>query len=418
MVVEVRVQWRTSQTSSSIRTPGERDTPWRPEQTPRRNWGELFPTGECSRGDLQRRHLSSIATKTRGAAFYRSPRNCFALAYVSQTQSAHTRGRATPARYISCALHYWSGVGGDHRLAVHQPRHFEVARNSSARNHRIGATTRDEFGQLAHAFDQMTENLSASRDELEKEVGERKRAEAVLAQQAEELERSNQELDSFAHTASHDLKAPARRMAQFCQLLERKCKGVLDEKASGYISIIADNAAQMRTLIDDVLVFAKAGTGPREVGAVDLNTVARRAKTNLEMEIAESGAEVQVDILPTVAGHETDILLLFQNLIANAVKFCGENTPKVTVAAHLTDDVWDIEVRDDGIGIDATNQERIFAPLTRLHTAGEYQGSGIGLATCKKIVERNGGQIRVRSKSGCGSSFHFTLPTSTTNEAA
>ena len=288
-------------------------------------------------------------------------------------------------------------------------------------SHRIGTTKRDEFGQLAGAFDQMAEDLSAStasRDELEKEVAERKRAEAVLAQQAEELERSNQELDSFAHTASHDLKAPARRMAQFCELLERKYKGVLDEQASKYISIIADNAAQMRVLIDDVLVFAKAGTEPREAAAVDLNAVALLAKSNLSVEIAERGAEVQIENLPTVAGHETDILLLFQNLIANAVKFCRENTPKVTVTARLNGDAWDIEVRDNGIGIDAKNQECIFAPLTRLHTDAEYQGSGIGLATCKKIVERNGGGIRVRSAVGRGSSFYFTFPASTTNEAA
>ena len=226
----------------------------------------------------------------------------------------------------------------------------------------------------------------------------------------DQLAEKQEEMERFAFVAAHDLKAPPRRMAQFSRLLEKRCTDALDDKAKEYVSFVADNASQMGALVDSLLRFARAGRKERDTKLVDLNVVAQQAKANLEAAIEECGAQVQVELLPSVVGHETDFLLLLQNLIANAVKFCDNNTPAVSVSAHLDSDLWRIEVRDNGIGIAAKDQKRIFAPLTRLHTDSEYQGTGIGLATCKKIVERNDGQIGVTSNPGCGSSFHFTLP--------
>ena len=225
-----------------------------------------------------------------------------------------------------------------------------------------------------------------------------------LAEQREEMAR-------FAFAAAHDLKAPLRRMAQFAQLLERASNGALGEKAKQYLSFVVNNAEQLGGLVDDLLAFARAGREERDAIVVDLNAMALQAKTNLEIVINENDAQIQIGDLPSILGHKTDFLLLFQNLMANAVKFRGDNPPTVTVSAHRGDEIWNVEVRDNGIGIATEDQKRIFAPLTRLHSESEYTGSGIGLATCKKIVERNGGQIGVTSSPGCGSSFHFTLPT-------
>jgi PAS domain S-box-containing protein len=226
----------------------------------------------------------------------------------------------------------------------------------------------------------------------------------------EELRRSNAELEQFAYIASHDLQEPLRAMAGMVQLLKKRYQGQLDARADEYIGHAVEASTRMQTLIQDLLEYSRVDRRGRPIEAVSAESCLQAALKNLGTAIQESHAEIISDPLPTVHADSTQLTQLFQNLIGNSIKFRGEKEPRVQVTATQLNDSWQFAVRDNGIGIDPQYFERIFLVFQRLHTRREYQGTGIGLALCKKIVERHGGSIWLESHHGEGSTFYFTLP--------
>jgi len=244
-----------------------------------------------------------------------------------------------------------------------------------------------------------------------RDVTDRKNAERELEAKAEELSRSNQELEQFAYVASHDLQEPLRMVSNYTQLLARRYKDKLDQDANEFIDFAVDGAKRMQALIHDLLQYARVGTRGREMKPTPAAKVITEALTNLAGAIDEAKAQVDVSPMPTVNCDSGQLTLVFQNLIGNAIKFRrAEGTPTVRVTAEQADDVWVFAVRDNGIGIDPKYFDRIFQMFQRLHTRTEYPGTGIGLALCKKIIERHGGRIRVESTPGQGTTFSFTMP--------
>jgi PAS domain S-box-containing protein len=236
------------------------------------------------------------------------------------------------------------------------------------------------------------------------DITESKRAE-------EELARSNKELQQFAYVSSHDLQEPLRMISSFVQLLEKRYKGKLDQDADEFIGFVVEGTSRMQRMIQDLLTFSRVQTQGAEFAPVDANEVFEKAVFNLLVLIKETGAVVTKDELPIVMGDETQLIHLFQNLIDNAIKFrrAGEN-PKVHISAQKMGNDWVFSVKDNGIGIDPQYFDRIFIIFQRLHSREAYEGTGIGLAVCMRIVERHGGRIWVESEPGRGSLFHFTLP--------
>jgi PAS domain S-box-containing protein len=243
-----------------------------------------------------------------------------------------------------------------------------------------------------------------------RDVTERQRAEQALAEKARELARSNTELEQFAYVASHDLQEPLRMVSSYTQLLARRYKGKLGSDADDFIAYAVDGAARMQRLIQDLLTYSRVGTKGREFVPADCERLLDQVLGDLKVAIEESGAVVTRDALPIVRGDETQIGQLLQNLIGNALKFHNQESPHVHVSSKRNGKEWIFSVRDNGIGIDAQYAERIFVIFQRLHRRDEYPGTGIGLAVCKKIVERHGGRIWVESNQEKGATFYFTLP--------
>jgi PAS domain S-box-containing protein len=243
-----------------------------------------------------------------------------------------------------------------------------------------------------------------------RDVTEIKKAEEELVQLTEELKRSNADLEQFAYAASHDLQEPLRVVAGFVKLLERRYKGRLDEKADEFIEYTVDGVRRMQALIRDLLDYSQVETKGKRFTHTDCSLMMGRAISNLKMAIEESGAIVTHDDLPHIMADSAQLVRLFQNLIGNAIKFRGTEKPKIHVSARREEHGWLFSVRDNGIGIEPESAERIFVVFQRLHAKEEYPGTGIGLAVCKKIVERHGGHIRVESEPGNGSTFYFTIP--------
>jgi signal transduction histidine kinase len=280
-------------------------------------------------------------------------------------------------------------------------------------NHRVGTKSRSEIGRLSRAFDDMTQNLQSitvSRDALEREVVRREAAEQAQDAALSDLHRSNQDLEQFAYVASHDLQEPLRMVASYTQLLAQKYGGQLDDKAQSYIHYAVDGATRMQGLINDLLTYSRVNTQGRPLEPTDSHAVLGEALRNLTVSIEESGAIVTNDDLPVVRADASQLQQVFQNLIGNAIKFRGKTSPHVHVAARKEGREWLFSVMDNGIGIDPQHAERLFVIFQRLHTRQEYQGTGIGLAVCKRIVERHGGSIWFESEPGKGSTFYFTLP--------
>jgi len=264
------------------------------------------------------------------------------------------------------------------------------------------------------------------------DVTERKQAERKLRETLAELKRSNEDLEQYAYVASHDLQEPLRMVANYVELLRQRYQGQIDDKADKYIRYAADGAIRMQGLIHDLLTYSRVGRGDLGIKPVNLSRVLQRTMENLTAAIALSDARIESGPLPVVMGDELQFVQLFQNLIDNAMKFRGKDLPKISITADTgTRDGKDtgtrgrgdtkmvtIRVSDNGIGIDPNHQERIFRIFQRLHTAAEYPGTGIGLAVCKKIVERHGGTIRVESEVGKGTTFIFTLPATATDQPA
>jgi PAS domain S-box-containing protein len=242
------------------------------------------------------------------------------------------------------------------------------------------------------------------------DITERKQAEAALRDAHEELQRSNSELEQFAYVASHDLQEPLRMVSSYTQLLGRRYGDKLDADAREFMAYIVDGAMRMKQLIEDLLAYSRVGTKGKDFRPVEVEKPVRRAITNLKAAIEESGASVTYDPLPTLPADEMQLAQLFQNLMGNALKFRSASVPRIHIEVSEKPDHFEFAVRDNGIGIEPQYFERIFMVFQRLHNKGEYPGTGIGLAICKKVVERHGGHIRVESRPGEGSAFIFTLP--------
>jgi PAS domain S-box-containing protein len=243
-----------------------------------------------------------------------------------------------------------------------------------------------------------------------RDVTERKQTEDALKRSWADLARSNAELEQFAYIASHDLQEPLRAVSGCVQLLQQRYQGQLDARADELIAHAVDGSTRMQTLIRDLLAYARVSTRGRGLEPTDCGTVVKQALSNLATAIQESGAVVTYGALPTVAADPTQLLQVFQNLISNAVKYRAERPPEVHIDVERRVGEWEFTVRDNGIGIDPQYFERIFGIFQRLHTRTEYPGTGIGLALCKKIIERHGGRIWVASQPGKGSTFFFTIP--------
>ena len=242
-----------------------------------------------------------------------------------------------------------------------------------------------------------------------RDITQRKRAEEALQRTAADLARSNKDLEQFAYVASHDLREPLRMVTGFMGLLKDRCQGKLDAKADEYIYFASDAATRMQGLIDDLLTYSRAGRGAMSE-RTDVAAVLDGVLKALTVSIEESGAVVTRDSLPTITSNRLELTQVFQNLIGNAVTFKGERRPEIHVGARRQANGWLFTVRDNGIGIDPQFADRIFMIFQRLHTREQYPGSGIGLAICKKVVERHGGRIWVESQPGAGSTFCFTIP--------
>ncbi|MGW5718206.1 sensor histidine kinase [Amycolatopsis sp. NPDC003865] len=259
---------------------------------------------------------------------------------------------------------------------------------------------------------QLGADVEAMRQRILDEVAELERAHALLDRRTRELERSNADLEQFAYVASHDLQEPLRKVASFCQLLQRRYEGLLDERGQQYIEYAVDGAKRMQVLINDLLAFSRVGRKPGEHVVADAGELVDDALANLEVALSLSGGKVDRGELPAVRVEPVLMTAVFQNLIGNALKFKGETPPEVRVTADRDGDDWVFSVSDNGIGIDAEYAERVFALFQRLHTRSAYPGTGIGLALCRRIVEYHGGRIWLDTEAE-GTTFRFTLPAAT-----
>ena len=265
-------------------------------------------------------------------------------------------------------------------------------------------------------------NLSAVKDSTGKvthviaefsDITAFKRTQEALARRTEELASSNHELEQFAYVASHDLQEPLRMVASYTQLLARRYKDKLDDDANEFIHYAVDGATRMQALINDLLALSRTGTSGKVLVPCESGLALERALTNLRLAIQESSAVVTHDTMPSLVADVSQLTQLFQNLIGNALKFKGEAPPAIHIGVKHQSHDWVFSIRDNGIGIAPEFFERIFVIFQRLHGKQEYPGTGIGLAVCRKIVERHGGHIWLESKPDEGAIFYFTLPART-----
>ena len=277
-----------------------------------------------------------------------------------------------------------------------------------------------ELRRVQREREQLIQELSNTNEKLRDEIQKReaaRRAALSLMQDAQTaqaaLKESNAALEEYARVASHDLQEPLRKIESFAQVLVEDYGSKLDKQAKTYLDVMVDAANRMRRLIRDVLAFSRAGTVEKPFGVVDLNQVLAVARDNLSARIEDQRAEVIVGPLPTVYADETQMIQLFQNLVGNGLKFNKTEHPKVEVWVEESRDEWKIFVKDNGIGMRETERQMIFAPFKRLHTQQEFEGTGIGLAICRRIVTRHGGEIGVTAEPGKGSVFWLTMPKST-----
>ena len=242
------------------------------------------------------------------------------------------------------------------------------------------------------------------------DITEQRLAEEKLKKSLEDLESSNKELEQFAYVASHDLQEPLRMVSSYTQLLERRYKDKLDADAKEFIAYAVDGANRMQRLIQDLLAYSRVSSRGRPLKPTDCNDVLGQVRINLSVTIEENNAMVTHDELPIVMADETQLVQVFQNLIGNAIKFHSEEPPRIHVSAEKNKKEWIFSVRDNGKGIDPQYHERVFFIFQRLQSKGEYPGTGIGLAICKRIIERHDGRIWVESEPGKGYTFYFTIP--------
>ncbi len=273
-------------------------------------------------------------------------------------------------------------------------------------------------GDLAHRIEpggppeiaDLGTGVEAMRQRIVSELDDIAAARADLTERNADLVRSNEELEQFAYVASHDLQEPLRKVTSFVQLLQQRYQGQLDDRADQYIEYAVDGSKRMQILINDLLAFSRVGRMTDGFVPVDMGELARDVVEGLSQVVDESGAEVTIGPLPTIAGDPVLLTSLWQNLIGNSLKFRGTQAPVVTVDAERSGDTWRFTVTDNGIGIEPRFAERVFVIFQRLHARDAYEGTGIGLAMCKKIVEYHGGTIEVDAGYHGGARLHFTLP--------
>ena len=259
--------------------------------------------------------------------------------------------------------------------------------------------TQDEIELLQHLIEQL--NIALSQAEL---LGSE-------VKQRQELARSNSELERFAYVVSHDLQAPLQTISNYVQLLERRYREKLDEKADKYINYIVGGVKRMGTQIQDLLEYSRVGREKSTFRETDCNVILQQAISNLQSEIDANNATIVVaDNLPALIVDASQLTVLFQNLIGNGIKYRRQIPPHIEIKVQKQEKIWQFSLADNGIGLEAQYRKRIFQIFQRLHTKEEYPGTGIGLAICQKIVERHGGEIWVESQPGHGSVFYFTIP--------
>jgi signal transduction histidine kinase len=260
-------------------------------------------------------------------------------------------------------------------------------------------------------IERLGDDVEAMRGRIVAEVAALRDAERALLEQARELQRSNEELEQFAYVASHDLQEPLRKVASFTQMLERRYKGQLDERADRYIAFAVDGAKRMQELINDLLDFSRVGRMTAPLERVESAELVEEAKRRLSAALQETEGVVVADGLPAVTGDAGLLTAVFQNLISNAIKFRGDGPPRVTITAERDGRFWRFSVTDCGIGVEDEYGERIFVIFQRLHSRDAFEGTGIGLAMCRKIIEYHGGRIWLAPAApDRGAQFTFTLP--------
>jgi signal transduction histidine kinase len=264
--------------------------------------------------------------------------------------------------------------------------------------------------QLNHELEAKNAELQVLNARLEQEAEARNAVQQALHDSNAQLERSNRNLELFASVASHDLQEPLHTITSYTELLARKYQDQLDDKARQYIGFIVDGTSHMHNMINDLLAFSRVSTHAKPFLPVDLNSALEQALNSLRQTIERHDAAIHRPLLPQVEGDEVQLAQLFQNLIGNALKFAKADTPpEIRVTCDPSPGGWLIAVHDNGIGIEPRFFDKIFEIFRRLHTRQEYEGTGIGLAICKRIVEHHGGRIWVESRIGEGTSFYFTL---------
>ena len=234
---------------------------------------------------------------------------------------------------------------------------------------------------------------------------------AALQEKADDLTRSNKELEHFAYVASHDLQEPLRMVASYTQLLQRRYQGKLDDDADQFIGYAVDGAKRMQGLLQDLLHYSRVSSGGKPFSRVDSGLALATACANLRTAIDESGAQINQSALPTVWADDVQLVQVFQNLLGNAIRYRGDDPPVVEISAVQHSDHCEFSIGDKGIGVAPEYSDKIFVIFQRLHTLDVYEGTGVGLAIVKKIIDRHGGRIWVESKEGQGATFKFTLST-------
>lgn len=336
-----------------------------------------------------------------------------ALAALSlRTNLLFANGILAVATVLSGCLALWVALrrwvsGPIERLAAET----QLVRSGEL-THEVAGTGPPELRALGQDVEAMRRSIVSQLAQVEQARAEIELAERELRERAAELARSNQDLEQFAYVASHDLQEPLRKVASFCQLLQRRYSDQLDERAQTYISFAVDGALRMQRLINDLLAFSRVGRVATRIRQVELAEVLEAAKANLATAIEETGAVVSNDPLPEVRGDAGLLTQLFQNLLSNALKFHGAQPPRVHIGAELRGDVWELCCADNGIGIEPQYAQRIFVIFQRLHSRTDYAGTGIGLALVKKIVEWHGGEIWLDQSDPDrhGATFRWTIP--------
>lgn len=331
---------------------------------------------------------------------------CGGIEWVNNTFSAITghAGADVPGKNLGFLFASGYNVYEAMRQKLDEANHHEV----ETRIHRKDGT---EFPAAVTLSSVRSDADMITHHVLEfSDITEFCRAREELVRRTEELSRSNRELEQFAYVASHDLQEPLRMVASYTQLIAQRYRGKLDNDADEFIHYASDGAIRMQAIINDLLTLSRVSTRNTAFSRVDARQALDKALANLRLVIGEAGATVACDPLPALNADESQITQLFQNLIGNAIKFRSDAPLRVGIGAEQKNGEWVFHVRDNGIGIAPEHFERIFLIFQRLHTQKEFPGTGIGLAICRKVVERHGGRIWVESEQGKGATFYFTIP--------